>query len=190
MIIGLTGGIGSGKSTALIILTAAGISCIDADDIIQRLYSPGSAIFNDILAVTGSSVLTSGKIDLDKLREFHLPEAINQDIIKLIWEEVKALEVTEGTVIFVSARIIEESFPVDKLWVITCPPEVQVARALKRGVDEIALEKIILKQLSLAKRLERADSIIENTGDLQALSDNLKPLIVQLTKQTNHESIY
>lgn len=180
MIIGLTGGIGSGKTTIAKILTTCGFACIDADDIIEALYKPHTKIYKAIIAETGLAVLTNGKIDLDKLRTHNLPQLVQELVLHQMWREVLLFEEKNKFVIFVSARIIEENFPVDHICVIICTAEIQRLRALKRGVNPNALTKIMAKQLPLSQRLEKADSIIENIENIHTLEINVKKLIAQL----------
>lgn len=169
MIIGITGGIGTGKSTVKSMFEKLGFPCIDADDIILELYKPGSQVFKQILLEAGNSVLSNDCIDRNKLRPIKLSNATNTLIQESIWQEVILCSKPKYPTLFFCARIFEEAFPVNKVCTIFCPLELQKIRALERGVPSNILEKILEKQLTTEAKLVQSDFTLDNSTDIITL---------------------
>jgi dephospho-CoA kinase len=183
-VIGLTGGIGSGKSTVSAMLATLGARVIDADRIGHWVYRPGSEGFDAVVAAFGSEVVAAdGTIDRARLgaRVFGDPVAraqLNAIVHPLIGRELAARVAAaradgyEGPVVVEAAVLLEAGWRsmVDRLWVVSVSPETAIARVTaSRGLSRAAVEQRLAAQLPDAERRRVADLVLENDGDLDAL---------------------
>jgi dephospho-CoA kinase len=183
--IGLTGGIGSGKSTVLAMLQALGAAAIDADAISRATTAPGGAAIPAIRARFGPEFVTAdGALDRGRMREraYAQPEArreLEQIIHPLVGEEVArqadaALAAGARCIVFDIPLLVESGRwrqQVDRVLVVDCSPETQVARVVARsGLAPDEVRAIIAAQAPRALRLAAADLVICNEGlTLEAL---------------------
>lgn len=177
MIIGVTGGIASGKSTVALAFAALGIPWVDADDVAREVVEPGEPALAEIAARFGEPVLHSdGRLNRRALREIVFAEPaerrwlegvthprIRQRLIAHL-ERMQA----EGApyVLLVSPLLFEsgQSQLVDRCLVIDVPESLQIARtAFRDEVGEVQARAIIAAQMSRSERLARADDIIDNS---------------------------
>ena len=177
MIIGVTGGIASGKSTVALAFAALGIPWVDADDVAREVVEPGEPALAEIAARFGEPVLHSdGRLNRRALREIVFAEPterrwlegvthprIRQRLIAHL-ERMQA----EGApyVLLVSPLLFEsgQSQLVDRCLVIDVPESLQIARTAARDeVGEAQARAIIAAQMSRNERLARADDIIDNS---------------------------
>jgi len=186
--VGLTGGIGAGKSTAARIFSELGCRVIDADRIVSRLYEKGEAGYKAIVKNYGSTVLDeSGQIDRPKLSALALssPEGasrLNALIHPLVIAEQKRLldEIeAEGSeeIGMVEATLLLESGGrerYDRIVVVDVPTETQIARAVSRGMERAEVERRIARQMPREERLRQANYVIPNTGTETELRQNVK----------------
>ena len=184
MIIGLTGGIASGKSTAAAYLGEKGASVIDADKLGHRAYEPDTDAFAQVVAAFGPEVVgADGQIDRKVLggKVFGDPAALDR-LTGIIWPEIGRLALTEfevaraarpdANIVLEAAVMLEAGWEpmVDEVWVVIVEPDTAVARATARdGVEEEAVRKRIAAQLSNDERRAKADIVIDNSGDEAAL---------------------
>jgi dephospho-CoA kinase len=184
MIIGLTGGIASGKSTAAKYLGSKGASVIDGDVLGHRAYDPHTQAFREVVETFGEEVIgADGTIDRKVLggKVFGNPEALNQ-LTSILWPEIRRMAEAEiaslqaanpDTHVVLEAAVLFEAGwedAVDEIWVAVVDVETAVSRAMERdGADEAAIRKRIDSQLSNDERRRRADIIIDNNGDEAAL---------------------
>jgi dephospho-CoA kinase len=175
LIIGLTGGIGSGKTTVAEIFQSLGITVIDTDIIARQLVEPGQPAYKEILSTFDNIVDTEQQIDRNKLRNivFDNPEQrarLEQILHPRIQEQVKQrLASCSGEYVVVVVPLLVEkgkwSF-IDRVLVVDCEPEQQLKRAMKRdGASASQIRKILQSQASREQRLACADDIIENQQD-------------------------
>jgi dephospho-CoA kinase len=183
--IGLTGGIGSGKSTVLAMLQALGAAAIDADAISRATTAPGGAAIPAIRERFGPEFVTAdGGLDRGRMREraYAQPEArreLEQIIHPLVGEEVArqadaALAAGARCIVFDIPLLVESGRwrqQVDRVLVVDCSPETQVARVVARsGLAPDEVRAIIAAQAPRALRLAAADLVICNEGlTLEAL---------------------
>lgn len=195
-VIGLTGGIGSGKSTVARFLKELGAVVIDADKVGHEAYQPNTEAWRETVAAFGKSILTlGGEIDRKKLAEivFKDPKALSQlnrimhprmlDMIKARIEEYRRQGVK--VVVVEAAILIEANWTsiADEVWV-TVVPEARVIERVKkqRGqADEQTLARI-RAQLSQEERLKHADVVINNDGNLDELKTQVKKQWERLLK--------
>jgi dephospho-CoA kinase len=182
--IGITGGIGSGKSTAAQLLGELGAEVIDADRVGHRIYLPDTPAWREIVAAFGESVLAPDRtIDRSKLGPivFSNPDALRQlnsithgKIYAYIQGQLDYLHQQQATaVVVVEAAILLEAgwrALVDQLWVVVTDVEVAIARlkAYKQFTEEQARARIAA-QLSNEERVAQADQVIWNNADLATL---------------------
>ena len=151
MIIGLTGGIASGKSTAAEILGELGAHVIDADKLGHRVYEPGTSAFDAVVAAFGADIVADdGQIDRKALggKVFGDDAALSR-LTAIVWPEIRRLAAEEidsvladnpDRVIILEAAVLFEAGwedAVDEIWVVVVEPETAIARATARdGVEE------------------------------------------------------
>jgi dephospho-CoA kinase len=175
--IGLTGGIGSGKSTVASILHAAGAAVIDSDAISRRSTARGGSAIDDIRRQFGHDLITAdGALDRDKMRQrvFSDPderkrlEAIVHPLVQRETQQQAhaAIEAGHRVIVFDVPLLVESAHwreRVDKVLVIDCTPEVQVERTLQRsGLPGQTVVQIMASQASRELRLKAADLVIFN----------------------------
>lgn len=178
--IGLTGGIGSGKSEVGRRFAALGIPVIDTDEIARELVRPGSAALAEIASAFGAEILTAdGELDRRRLRDLvfandtqrrRLEDILHPRIREHVGETVARL--TAPYVVVVIPLLMETRYPipVDRVLVVDAPEELQVRRVMTRDqVDETDARRIVARQISREQRLASADDVIDNTGELDAL---------------------
>ncbi|MEZ5557540.1 MAG: dephospho-CoA kinase [Pseudomonadales bacterium] len=179
MIIGLTGGIASGKSTAARYLGARGAYVIDADKLGHRAYEPDTAAFAAVVGAFGKDVVASdGQIDRRVLggKVFGDPAALKR-LTDIVWPEIRRLAELEiagarraepdRPVVLEAAVLLEAGWQdmVDEIWVVLVAPEVAVARATRRdGSDAESVQRRIDAQLTNAERRAGASVVIDNSG--------------------------
>lgn len=181
--VGLTGGIASGKSTVTRLLAGLGCATVDADEIVARLYRPGEAGHEAIVQAYGEDILLpDGEIDRKKLADAAFSSAeearkLNALIHPLVVAEQARLmrdaeERSDDDVIYVvEATLLLESGGkerYDRIVVVDVPPDVQVARAVARGMSRGEVERRIAHQMPRDERLRQADYVIDNSGDEHA----------------------
>jgi len=189
-VIGLTGGIGSGKSTVSQFLAELGAIIIDADKIGHEVFKPGTEAWREVVSAFGKRVRADdGAIDRKKLSAivFDNPEArvkLNEIMHPLIYEVVKAqLEEYRrkgaGVVVLEASLLIEAGWTslVDKVWVTTAPEATVLKRLKKRGgLSEAESRARIHSQLPTEERLKYANVVIDTNCDLKELKAKVKEL--------------
>jgi len=197
--IGLTGGIGSGKTTVADMFAARGATLVDTDLIAHQITAPGGSAIEAIRAEFGAqSIKPDGAMDRAKIRElvFADPaaklrlEAILHPLIRTE-TETQAQQATGSYVIFVVPLLVESGGwkqRVSRVLVIDCPEQTQIARVQKRNaLDETQVCAIMATQVSRAMRLAAADDVLENDGDAAVLGpqvDRLHALYCSLAQQS------
>jgi dephospho-CoA kinase len=186
LVIGLTGGIGSGKSTVSALLAAKGAVIIDADAIVHEVQAPGGPAYQPMVDHFGPGVVRpDGSLDRTAIAEivFNDPEqlaALNAIVHPLVGQAImERMQVQEGTdhVVILDVPLLVESGRSDMVGIIVvdAPVETAVARAVARGpADEANVRARIAKQASREDRLAKADLVIDNAGtpaDLPAQVD-------------------
>jgi dephospho-CoA kinase len=177
--VGLTGGIASGKSTIVRMLAGLGCITVDADAIVARLYRPGEAGHEVIVRTYGKEILLpDGEIDRKKLADiaFSKPEEaqkLNALIHPIVVAEQARLfreaeERGEDAIYIVEATLLLESGGrerFDRIVVVDVDPDVQIARAIGRGMTAEEAKRRIAHQMPREERLRHADYVIDNSGD-------------------------
>lgn len=192
-IVGLTGGIGSGKSAASKHFELLGIECVDADVVAREMVLPGSQALTEISHHFGDSVIEkNGALNRKKLREiiFHQPEEKNwleQLLHPLIRTRIQLL-LTDSTSVYTllsSPLLIEtkQYQQADRVLVVDIPGSVQIQRTMQRDESsESTIKSIIANQITREERLKYADDIIDNSKDLASLNHQIDRLHEQYLK--------
>ncbi len=187
--IGLTGGIGSGKSTAAEMLGEFGAPILDADKIAHTTYAPGGPAYDAVVAAFGADILAADRtIDRKKLGSivFGNPEQLGR-LTSIVWpatfesirRNVAELRANGAKLpIVVEAAILIEAkwHPLfDEIWLVRASREQVVARIERqRGLKPAETEARIRAQLADEQRAKHASLVIENNGSLDELRDLLK----------------
>ena len=172
-VVGLTGGIASGKTLASDRFAAHGVRVVDTDVIAREIVQPGEAALDEIVAHFGPDILAEdGHLDRASLRQrvFASPadrrqlEAITHPRIRD--HAIAACSQATGLYVVLVVPLLVESplrDNVDRILVVDCPPETQLARLLARdGSDETTAKAIIAAQASRADRVALADDVVVN----------------------------
>ena len=189
---GLTGGIGSGKSTVAQALVERGAVLIDADAIIRELQAPGQPVFRAMVERWGTSIVTEdGTLDRPAVAAIvfadeHELETLNDIVHPAVGKEMidrrKVLEGTDAVVINDIPLLVRkdgssEREGLDKLAgiiVVDTPPGVAIERLIEhRGFDQTDAEARVANQASREDRLAVADFVVDNGGPLDALASQI-----------------
>lgn len=182
LVVGLTGGIGSGKSAVAGAFRALGVPVVDADEIAHELSAPGRVGHAAVVEAFGPSVLASdGTLDRGALRERafadrgfreRLEQALHPPIRAEIARRVAAWREPYG--VLVVPLLLERGGTAalaDRILVVDCPEDEQVRRVVRRsGLAPEAVRAIMATQLPRAARLARADDVLDNSGPPQAIA--------------------
>ncbi len=176
--VGLTGGIGSGKSTVAAMLQELGASLVDTDAISRSLTAQGGAAIDALRGHFGpDSITAAGALDRDWMREraFADPrikrelEAILHPMIGAATERLAAAAGAVPCVVFDVPLLVESGrwrARVDRVVVIDAPADVQIARVLRRSQwTRAAVDQVIAQQASREARRAAADAVIDNRGE-------------------------
>jgi dephospho-CoA kinase len=178
--IGLTGGIGSGKSTVAALFAARGVPVVDTDEIARHLVRPGSEALAEIVRTFGASLLTlSGELDRAALRAHVFANPVERIRLEAILHPRIRAEVAARIAalhtrycVIVVPLLLEAAFSdmVDRVLVVDTTEESQLARACVRsGLSEEEVRRIMAAQASRAERLAAAHDVIHNDRDLAHL---------------------
>lgn len=182
LVIGLTGGIGSGKSTVSGMLAERGAVVVDADAIVRDVQQPGTPTFRAMVERFGPGIVADdGTLDRASVADlvFDDPEAL-ADLNAIVHPAVGAeilrrmeeLAGSDAVVILDVPLLVESSraYPVAGLLVVDVDPEVAVRRLVEqRGMREEDVRSRMARQASREERLARADRVIDNSGTLADL---------------------
>lgn len=187
-LVGLTGGIGSGKSTVARLFAELGVPVIDADELVHGLTAAGGAAMAAIRAEFGPDYVdSSGALDRARMRGRVFAdrdarvklEAILHPMVRAESDR-RAAQAPGPYVILMIPLLVETGDPharCDRMLVVDCPEEVQIARVVARsGLARAEAEAIIRAQASRAERLRHADDVIQNDGSVDALRQQVARL--------------
>jgi len=186
--VGVTGGIGSGKSSAAALFAELGAGVIDTDDIAHDMTRPKGAAMPGIAAAFGAkAVAADGSLDRGAMRELVFADSARRKVLEGILHPLIRAEArrrvataTAPYVLLVVPLLLESAgYPdlVQRVLVIDCDESIQISRTMKRsGLTETAVCAIMAAQLSRQQRLARADDVLHNDGDLAGLRDQVAAL--------------
>lgn len=187
LVIGLTGGIGSGKSTVAALFAKLGVTVIDTDLLAREVIQKGQPALTEIVKQFGQNILkTDGSLDRAKMRA-----AVFADADKRIWLEnllhplirvelKRQIEAAKPPYCIAVIPLLLETKPnplIDRILVVNTSQEQQIHRTIARDSTEIEAVKAIMEtQVSQTERLTAADDIIENNGTLNELEPQVEKL--------------
>jgi dephospho-CoA kinase len=185
--IGLTGGIGSGKSEAARCFAELGAPVIDTDVIARELVEPGQPALAEIAAAFGESVLdTAGRLDRGKLRQQVFSDPEKRSTLEGILHprirartETLAGQANAPYCIIVIPLLVETAgdYALDRVLVIDSPAELQYQRvALRDGLSDREIKAILDVQANRQQRLQAADDIVLNDGSVDELRTKIEAL--------------
>lgn len=190
-VIGITGGIGSGKSTAAGLLSDLGAYVVDADKVGHDVYRPGSEGWRRVVTEFGQQVVASdGTIDRKRLGAIVFSDRmalarLNALLHPLIGDEIRRLIESKraagrtAPIVVEAAVLVEASWQslVDEVWVVTADREAVIRRlAAQRGLDPAAVQSRIDSQLSDEERCRHATVVVRNDGTVDDLRAELQRL--------------
>lgn len=186
LIIGLTGNIGTGKTTVLRMLAARGAYTIDADEIAHRVLEPGGSAYEAVVAAFGPEILNPDAT----INRKHLAEIVFADpdrlarLEQIVHPAVRAtinalIEQTTAPVVVIEAiKLLEAGMAIalcDQVWVVTSPVEQQLERLMaERGMSREEALARMAAQSPQAFKVGQADVIIENNGTLTDLEHQVE----------------
>ena len=188
-IIGMTGGIGSGKSEALKIFESLNIKVIDLDNIAKEITDTSHQAIQEIKLVFGDAIFDKdNRLDRKKLREIIFSEKdqkINLEKIlhpKILEEVMRRLNVLSNeSYVVIDIPLLFETNQytslISRSLVIDCKVNDQIERVKKRdGIDTSVIQSIIEQQVGRNYRIERADDVVVNDGSIEKLEESIKAL--------------
>jgi len=189
-IIGLTGGIATGKSTVAGFMTEAGLIVIDADQLSREAVLPGSAALKRIVERFGGQVLQpDGGLDRRKLADVVfsdpeqrrvLEEILHPEIRRLAEERIYQARLNGAAIVIYMAPLIIEAGAtdrVDEIWVVTVRPDIQIERLMKRnGIGRDEATRIIASQMPLPEKERFGRIVIDNSGPIEETRQRVREL--------------
>ncbi len=185
--VALTGGVASGKSTVANLFAALGVPIVDTDLLAREVVAPGSPLLSQIGEHFGREVLQAdGSLDRRALRERIFAnaderrwlEALTHPAIRQLSDARSAS--AKGPYVIVAIPLLVETQGgerFDRVLVVDCAPELQLARLVARdGVTRAAAERMLAAQVTREQRLAAADDVIANDGDIVRLRDQVEKL--------------
>lgn len=188
-VIGLTGGIGTGKSAVAAILSSLGAAVVDADAVGHAAYEPGSEGFKRVVALFGQGVVgADGRIDRRALGALvfaspaaleRLNAALHPLMKRTMAERLDALAAQGQAVAVVDAALLYQAGWDDlagEVWVVTAPEQTALERLAGRGIPPEAARRRMAAQGDVRQYVARADAVVENSGSLEALRQRVEAL--------------
>lgn len=191
--IGLTGGIGSGKSTVAALLAEHGAVVIDADQIARDLVEPGEPALAALVTEFGPRILrVDGSLSRGELARLAFSDPVATERLNAIMHPLIGAESarrmaagpSDGVVVYDMPLLVEtgQRDLVDLVVVVDVPEEIQVDRAVRqRGLDEEDVRRRMEVQAVREDRLAAADVVIDNSGDLAATRAQVEALWAQIS---------
>ncbi|KAJ1645765.1 hypothetical protein IWQ61_010278 [Dispira simplex] len=181
-IIGLTGGIATGKSTVSDVFKEANVPVVDADVIARQIVEPGQLAYRDIVKYFGPEIVNNSTGELDRaklgakvfgdevLRE-RLNSLTHPRVRREMFKQVLSYYLRGEPIILLDVPLLFESrldrFVTDTV-VVYCPQDIQLGRLMRRnGFDGVAAQQRIGAQMPIAYKRDRANFVIDNSGDLE-----------------------
>lgn len=180
LVVALTGGIGSGKSTVSERFAQLGVPVIDADLIARELTEPKSPALDRISDVFGHSVLAAdGRLDRAALRRIvfadpkarkRLEEILHPPIRRRMKDRLAVIDAPYAVLVIPLLFETKQTDLADRVLVIDAPEALQIERVRARSALDIEeIRRILASQIERRDRLERADDVLDNSGDLESL---------------------
>ncbi|MCK5581024.1 MAG: dephospho-CoA kinase [Candidatus Omnitrophica bacterium] len=196
VIVGLTGGLGTGKTTAAEIFASLGAKVLNADDIVHDLLRCGSPCFKKVVNTFGEEILAGKDIDRKKLaaiifnnaaKRKHLEGIVHPVVIREIKKEIKAFRQKNREKVFVVEVPLLFEAKMDKIVdvvvVVKANQKVQFVRVKQRhGLSRRKALKRMKAQMPMKEKIQRADIIIDNRGALREVRGQVKKVFNKLER--------
>ena len=195
LLVGLTGGMGAGKSTVARMLEQRGAVVVDADVLARQALMPGTAGYTKVTELFGPEIIASdGEIDREALarRVFADDEArvalesiTHPEVFRLLGDALEDYRDTDRIVVFDAPLIVEAGFAsaCDAVVVVTAPEDAQIARVMKdRGMTEDAARARLRAQAPTTEKEQVADLVIRNDGTTEDLDRSVDVVWERLTE--------
>ena len=195
-IIGITGGIASGKSTVTTYLRQQGFQVVDADAVVHQLQKPGGRLYQVLVQHFGQEILLkNGELNRPLLASLIFSKTEEREWSKstqgeIIREELAALRdrlsQTEGIFFMDIPLLFELQYEdwFDQIWLVDVTEETQLSRLMTRNaLSQEEAEKRIAAQLSLQEKRNRADVLIDNNGPLELTQEQLREALQKLERR-------
>lgn len=190
LIIGLTGGIGCGKTTITDIFKSLGTPVVDADEIAHELVRPHKKALTTIVKTFGKGILnTNHTLDRNKLRQIIYADSskkkILEDILhpliyKEMYQQISKYNFPYGILSIPLLLETKHQNKVDRILVVDCQEQEQINRVIQRdNLSANEVQQIIRSQCSRSERLLHADDLIENTQGISSLKKRVQQLHTQ-----------
>lgn len=192
-VIVITGGIGTGKSTAVNIIRSLGFTVLDSDKIVHEGYNIGSSLYLEMISHFGQEILSHDyTIDRQKLGKIVFSDEnklneLNDVVHRYVYDKLKeGINESLDSVIFLDIPLILETKHIhepiyDEIWLVYVPENIQRKRLRDRAISENKnpedVLKIIDKQIPIEEKVHMADEIIDNEGTIEELRQNIKRIL-------------
>ena len=188
-VIGLTGGVGMGKSTAARLLAKRGLPVVDSDDLAREVVAPGQPALEEIAEIFGAEFIVDGKLDRQRMAGEVFGddaararlEAIIHPRVRELWqgriEQWRANEVPVGVVVIPLLFEVGAETEMDTVVCLACTANTQRDRLRARGWDAAQISARIGAQMDIARKVEMAEHVLWNEGTLAALAAQLQRIV-------------
>jgi dephospho-CoA kinase len=188
-VIGITGGVGMGKSTAAKLLREQGVPVLDSDDLSREVVAVGEPALAEIGTIFGADFLDNGKLDRAKMAahifgndaERKKLEAIIHPRVRERWlaqmETWRADDVPLGVVVIPLLFEVGAEAEFDFIICVACTGNTQRERLRGRGWDDAQIAGRIAAQMEVTKKIERADQVLWTEGDVSLLREQLQSIL-------------
>lgn len=197
MILGLTGGIATGKSTVTAMLRERGIPVIDADQIAREVVEPGKPAYEAIVRHFGRDILLEdGQLDRKKLGEVvfsdeaerqKLNAIVHPEVRRVMRQEAEVVEANGAQIVFMDIPLLYESklqYLVEKIVVVYAPSDMQLARMMERDeLDEEQAKKRLRAQFPIDQKKLEADFLIDNSQSREETQRQVEELLTVIRSE-------
>ncbi|WP_312702105.1 dephospho-CoA kinase [Sedimentibacter sp.] len=195
-VIVITGGIGTGKSTAVGIIKSLGFKVVDSDKIVHEGYAVNSPLYGQVTEMFGKQILNEdctinrqrlGQIVFNDTEKLH---ALNEIVHNYVHNEInKAINENNEEVIFLDIPLILENIKqnkhyalkFDEIWLVYVRPEIQIERLRQRAIQENKnpddVLNIIKKQIPIDEKVSMVNEVIDNEGTIENLRIKIEALL-------------
>ncbi|MGE5590601.1 MAG: dephospho-CoA kinase [Bacillota bacterium] len=194
IVIGLTGGIATGKSTVTAALRDLGVPVIDADQVARQVVEPGQPALDEIVAAFGPDLLRDdGRLDREKLASLVFADGAARQRLNSITHPhiLRAIDRQRQEAAAAGQRVLALDVPllfeagmdrsVDRVWVVTASPSQQLQRLMGRdGLTAEEARRRVESQMPLEEKIRRADAVIDNSGSVEATRTRVRNLLEAL----------
>ena len=189
-VLGLTGGVGMGKSTAARLLKKVGLPVVDSDDLAREAVQPGTEGLAEIADEFGEGFLKAdGSLDRDKMASTVFQdeaarkrlEAIIHPRVRTVWEKQidqwREQKRPVGVVVIPLLFEVDLQDSFDAVLCVACSANTQLARLRERNWDDVQIKARIAAQMDIAQKMDLADHVLWNEGAPELLMDQIKEIL-------------